>query len=106
MEFSPAKCELTKQKRLTHAESRQRNEMFANIAKQKLQEPFVANMKKARVLHYLRDSIRIEHNIDIPQSAAYKVMATIDERFIPKRRINYEQMLNASTEGDSSQSDE
>lgn len=92
----------TKGKRMTHAESRERNEKFADIVRQKLQEPFVANMTKARLIRYLRNSIRNDHNIDIPQSAAYKVMATIDPRFKPKQRIYDEQMLTKSDSGSDS----
>ena len=44
------------------------------------------NMKKSKCLQFLRDQFKQKYNISIPASAAYKVMASIDERFKPKQR--------------------
>lgn len=77
---------LPARKRMTHAQSRERNEQFASIVREMMQDPVVATMKKSRLLTHLRKAIANEHNITVPLSAAYKIMATIDERFTPKRR--------------------
>ena len=77
---------LPARKRMTHAQSRERNERFAAIVREMLHDPQVASMKKSRLLSYLRAIIASEHGITVPLSAAYKVMATVDERFTPKHR--------------------
>ena len=77
---------LPARKRMTHAQSRERNERFASIVREMLHDPQVASMKKSRLLSYLRAIIASEHGITVPLSAAYKVMATVDDRFTPKHR--------------------
>ena len=77
---------LPARKRMTHAQSRERKERFADFVREMLHDPQVASMKKSRLLSHLRTTIASEHGITVPLSAAYKVMATVDDRFTPKHR--------------------
>ena len=70
----------------THEQSRQRNEKFAEFIKSEEVQQQMKNMKKSKCLQFLRDQFKQKYNISIPASAAYKVMASIDERFKPKSR--------------------
>ena len=70
----------------THEQSRQRNEKFAEFIKSEEVQQQMKNMKKSKCLQFLRDQFKQKYNISIPASAAYKVMASIDERFKPKQR--------------------
>ena len=70
----------------THEQSRQRNEKFAEFIKSEEVQEQMKNMKKSKCLQFLRDQFKEKYNISIPASAAYKVMASIDERFKPKSR--------------------
>ena len=45
------------------------------------------NMNKSKCLGFLRDSFKEKYNVTIPASAAYKVIASVDERFKPKQRV-------------------
>lgn len=87
-----------RKRRLTHAQSRERNEQFANIVRELMSDQAVAEMKKSRLMSYLRETVARDHNIQIPLSAAYKVMATIDERFEPKRRPRFDTSLHVEAE--------
>ena len=69
----------------THEQSRQRNQKFAEFIKSEEVQEQMKNMKKSKCLQFLRDQFKQKYNISIPASAAYKVMASIDERFKPKR---------------------
>ena len=70
----------------THEQSRQRNEKFAEFIKSEEVQQQMKNMKKSKCLQFLRDQFKQKYNETIPASAAYKVMASIDERFKPKQR--------------------
>ena len=70
----------------THEQSRQRNEKFAEFIKSEEVQEQMKNMKKSKCLQFLRDQFKQKYNETIPASAAYKVMASIDERFKPKQR--------------------
>ena len=87
-----------RKRRLTHAQSRERNEQFANIVRELMSDQAVAEMKKSRLMSYLRETVARDHNIQIPLSAAYKVMASIDERFEPKRRTRIDASLHVEAE--------
>ena len=69
----------------THEQSRQRNEKFAEFIKSEEVQEQMKNMKKSKCLQFLRDQFKQKYNISIPASAAYRVIASIDERFKPKR---------------------
>ena len=69
----------------THEQSRQRNEKFAEFIKSEEVQEQMKNMKKSKCLQFLRDQFKQKYNETIPASAAYKVMASIDDRFKPKR---------------------
>ena len=70
----------------THEQSRQRNEKFAEFIKSEEVQEQMKNMSKSKCLGILREQFKEKYNISIPASAAYKVMASIDERFKPKQR--------------------
>ena len=76
----------------THEQSRQRNEKFAEFIKSEEVQEQMKNMSKSKCLGFLREQFKEKYNISIPASAAYtasaayKVMASIDERFKPKQR--------------------
>ena len=69
----------------THEQSRQRNQKFAEFIKSEEVQQQMKNMKKSKCLQFLRDQFKQKYNETIPASAAYKVMASIDDRFKPKR---------------------
>ena len=70
----------------THEQSRQRNEKFAEFIKSEEVQEQMKTISKSKCLGFLRERFKEEYNISIPASAAYKVMASIDERFKPKQR--------------------
>ena len=69
----------------THEQSRQRNEKFAEFIKSEEVQEQMKTISKSKCLGFLREQFKEKYNISIPASAAYKVMASIDERFKPKR---------------------
>ena len=70
----------------THEQSRQRNEKFAEFIKSEEVQEQMKTISKSKCLGFLREQFKEKYNISIPASAAYKVMASIDERFKPKQR--------------------
>ena len=70
----------------THEQSRQRNEKFAEFIKSAEVQEQMKTISKSKCLGFLREQFKEKYNISIPASAAYKVMASIDERFKPKQR--------------------
>ena len=79
----------------THEQTRERNAKFAELAqepevKKYLEEPevkkYLDNMPKSTHISYLRKLCQEKYGFTVPASAAYKVMATIDDRFKPKHR--------------------
>ena len=71
----------------THEQSRQRNQKFAEFIKSEEVQQQLKNMNKSKCLGFLRDSFKQKYNVTIPASAAYKVIASVDERFKPKQRV-------------------
>ena len=71
----------------THIESRQRNDRFAEFIKSEEMQQQMKNMNKSKCLQFLRDQFKQKYNETMPASAAYKVIATVDERFQPKQRV-------------------
>ena len=70
----------------THEQSRQRNEKFAEFIKSEEAQQQMKNMNKSKCLAFLRDAFKDKYNVTIPASAAYKVIASVDDRFKPKQR--------------------
>ena len=71
----------------THEQSRQRNQKFAEFIRSEEVQQQMKNMNKSKCLGFLRDSFKEKYNVTIPASAAYKVIASVDERFKPKQRV-------------------
>ena len=71
----------------THEQSRQRNQKFAEFIKSEEVQQQLKNMNKSKCLGFLRDSFKQKYNVTIPASAAYKVIASVDDRFKPKQRV-------------------
>ena len=83
--------------RTTHKQSRERNARFAEMAQERnarfaemAQEPeikkYLDNMPKSTHISYLRNIYQQKYGFNVPPSAAYKIMASIDDRFKPKHR--------------------
>ena len=70
----------------THEQSRQRNEKFAEFIKSEEVQEQMKTISKSKCLGFLREQFKEKYNISIPASAAYRVIAYIDERFKPKQR--------------------
>ena len=70
----------------THEQSRQRNEKFAEFIKSEEVQQQMKTISKSKCLGFLREQFKEKYNISIPASAAYRVIASIDERFKPKQR--------------------
>ena len=70
----------------THEQSRQRNQKFAEFIKSEEVQQQMKNMNKSKCLGFLREQFKEKYNISIPASAAYRVIASIDDRFKPKQR--------------------
>ena len=70
----------------THIESRKRNERFAEFIRSEEMQQQMKNMSKSKCLQFLREQFKQKYNETMPASAAYKVIATVDERFKPKQR--------------------
>ena len=68
----------------THEQSRQRNQKFAEFIKSEEVQEQMKTISKSKCLGFLREQFK-KYNISIPASAAYRVIASIDERFKPKR---------------------
>ena len=71
----------------THEQSRQRNQKFAEFIKSEEVQQQLKNMNKSKCLAFLRDAFKDKYNVTIPASAAYKVIASVDDRFKPKQRV-------------------
>ena len=71
----------------THEQSRQRNQKFAEFIRSEEVQQQMKNMNKSKCLGFLRDSFKQKYNVTIPASAAYKVIASVDDRFKPKQRV-------------------
>ena len=71
----------------THEQSRQRNQKFAEFIKSEEVQQQMKNMNKSKCLGFLRDKKKKKYNVTIPASAAYKVIASVDDRFKPKQRV-------------------
>ena len=71
----------------THEQSRQRNQKFAEFIRSEEVQQQLKNMNKSKCLGFLRDSFKEKYNVTMPASAAYKVIASVDERFKPKQRV-------------------
>ena len=102
----------------THEQSRQRNQKFAEFIKSEevqqqmksmnkskclgfLRDSFKENMNKSKCLGFLRDSFKEKYNVTIPASAAYKVIASVDDRFKPKQRVQTPKATWAATPAES-----
>ena len=72
----------------THEQSRKRNERFAEFIRSEEVQQQMKNMNKSKCLGFLRDSFKEKYNVTIPASAAYKVIASVDDRFKPKQRVH------------------
>ena len=70
----------------THEQSRQRNEKFAEFIKSEEVQEQMKTISKSKCLGFLREQFKEKYNISIPASAAYRVIASIDDRFKPKQR--------------------
>ena len=70
----------------THEQSRQINEKFAEFIKSEEVQEQMKTISKSKCLGFLREQFKEKYNISIPASAAYRVIASIDERFKPKQR--------------------
>ena len=71
----------------THEQSRQRNQKFAEFIKSEEVQQQLKSMNKSKCLGFLRDSFKQKYNVTIPASAAYKVIASVDDRFKSKQRV-------------------
>ena len=81
----------------THEQSRQRNQKFAEFIKSEEVQQQMKNMNKSKCLGFLRDSFKEKYNVTIPASAAYKVIASVDDRFKPKQRVQTPKATWAAT---------
>ena len=70
----------------THEQTRERNAKFAELAQEPEVKKYLDNMPKSTHISYLRKLCQEKYGFTVPASAAYKVMATIDDRFKPKHR--------------------
>ena len=70
----------------THEQTRERNAKFAELAQDPEVKKYLDNMPKSTHISYLRKLCQEKYGFTVPASAAYKVMATIDDRFKPKHR--------------------
>ena len=77
----------------THEQSRQRNQKFAEFIKSEEVQQQMKNMNKSKCLQFLRDQFKQKYNETIPASAAYKVMASTDDRFKPKSRVQTQETV-------------
>ena len=59
---------------------------FAELAQEPEVKKYLDNMPKSTHISYLRKLCQEKYGFTVPASAAYKVMATIDDRFKPKHR--------------------
>ena len=71
----------------THIESRMRNDRFAEFIRSEEMQQQMKNMNKSKCLQFLREQFKQKYNETMPASAAYKVIASVDERFKPKQRV-------------------
>ena len=72
--------------RTTHKQSRERNARFAEMAQEPEIKKYLDNMPKSTHISYLRNMYQQKYGFNVPPSAAYKIMASIDDRFKPKHR--------------------
>ena len=72
----------------THEQSRQRNEKFAEFIKSEEVQQQMKTISKSKCLGFLREQFKEKYNISIPASAAYRVIASIDDRFKPKQKLH------------------
>ena len=72
--------------RTTHKQSRERNARFAEMAQEAEIKKYLDNIPKSSHISYLRNIYQQKYGLNVPPSAAYKIMATIDDRFKPKHR--------------------
>ena len=84
--------------RTTHKQSRERNARFAEMAQEPEIKKYLDNMPKSTHISYLRNMYQQKYGFNVPPSAAYKIMASIDDRFKPKHRriINADNTQTAS----------
>lgn len=81
----------------THEQSRQRNEKFAEFIKSEEVQQQMKTISKSKCLGFLREQFKEKYNISIPASAAYRVMASIDDRFKPKSRVQTQETVTNKT---------
>lgn len=71
---------------LTHTQSRERNERFAEFVQSEEVSEKLKIIPKSKHVAWLREQFEAEYGMAIPPSAAYKVMGSIDERFKPRHK--------------------
>lgn len=75
---------MSKRINMTHAQSRERNQKFIEIAKQPQIQEQLKHLSKCKYVQYLKKICEDQYNLVMPMSAIYKVMGDIDDRFANK----------------------